>query len=190
MSKRILLTLILFFLITTIKSEDEEATMDEGEEMDDYVYDNYDGEQYFKEIVKEYLERNNLWQNDKLIQPDELKKIFLDIIADGEEDSEPRFKEAFDKLADFFIDKYYKEKKEIRGKDVYDLIGITEKMANDYNKKNEKIKTEEIYSDNIQNNIKKENIKIYKEESSLNLLCILLSIIFIIIIFILYKIFH
>ena len=126
MSKRILLTLILFFLITTIKSEDEEATMDEGEEMDDYVYDNYDGEQYFKEIVKEYLERNNLWQNDKLIQPDELKKIFLDIIADGEEDSEPRFKEAFDKLADFFIDKYYKEKKEIRGKDVYDLIGITE----------------------------------------------------------------
>ena len=67
---------------------------------------------------------------------------------------------------------------------------ITEKMANDYNKKNEKIKTEEIYSDNIQNNIKKENIKIYKEESSLNLLCILLSIIFIIIIFILYKIFH
>ena len=67
---------------------------------------------------------------------------------------------------------------------------ITEKMANDYNKKNEKIKAEEIYSDNIQNNIKKENIKIYKEESSLNLLCILLSIIFIIIIFILYKIFH
>ena len=67
---------------------------------------------------------------------------------------------------------------------------ITEKMANDYNEKNEKIKTEEIYSDNIQNNIKKENIKIYKEESSLNLLCILLSIIFIIIIFILYKIFH
>ena len=67
---------------------------------------------------------------------------------------------------------------------------ITEKMANDYNKKNEKIKTEEIYSDNIQNNIKKENIKIHKEESSLNLLCILLSIIFIIIIFILYKIFH
>ena len=67
---------------------------------------------------------------------------------------------------------------------------VTEKMANDYNKKNEKIKTEEIYSDNIQNNIKKENIKIHKEESSLNLLCILLSIIFIIIIFILYKIFH
>ena len=67
---------------------------------------------------------------------------------------------------------------------------ITEKMANDYNKKNEKIKTEEIYSDNIQNNIKKESVKIYKEESSLNLLCILLSIIFIIIIFILYKIFH
>ena len=29
-------------------------------------------------------------------------------------------------MADFFIDKYYKDKKEIRGKDIYDLIGITE----------------------------------------------------------------
>ena len=126
MSHNIFLISIIIYLISLIKSEDEEATTDEGEEMDDYVYDNYDGEQYFKEIVKEYLERNNLWQNDKLIQPDELKKIFLDIITDGEESSEPRFKEAFDKLADFYIDKYYKERKEIRGKDIYDLLGITE----------------------------------------------------------------
>ena len=124
MSHNIFLILIIIYLISLIKSE--KSTLDEEELDDDYVYDNYDGEQYFKEIVKEYLERNNSRQNDKLIQPDELKKIFLDIIADGEEDSEPRFKEAFDKLADFFIDKYYKEKKVIRGKDVYDLIGITE----------------------------------------------------------------
>ena len=98
----------------------------EDESMEDYTYDNYDGEQYFKEIVKEYLEEKKLWKSDKLIQPSELRKIFLDIITDGEESSDPKFKEAFEKLADFFIDKYYKDKKEIRGKDIYDLIGITE----------------------------------------------------------------
>lgn len=124
MSHNIFLILIIIYLISLIKSE--KSTLDEEELDDDYVYDNYDGEQYFKEIVKEYLEDNDLWKSDELIQPDELRKIFLDIITDGEESSEPRFKEAFDKLADFYIDKYYKERKEIRGKDIYDLLGITE----------------------------------------------------------------
>ena len=124
MSHNIFLILIIIYLISLIKSE--KSTLDEEELDDDYVYNNYDGEQYFKEIVKEYLEDNDLWKSDELIQPDELRKIFLDIITDGEESSEPRFKEAFDKLADFYIDKYYKERKEIRGKDIYDLLGITE----------------------------------------------------------------
>ena len=98
----------------------------EDKSIEDYTYDNYDGEQYFKEIVKEYLEEKKLWKSDKLIQPSELRKIFLDIITDGEESSDPKFKEAFEKLADFFIDKYYKEKKEIKGKDLYELININE----------------------------------------------------------------
>ena len=124
MSHNILLVLIILYLITLIKSED--LTLDEEELDDDYVYDNYDSEKYFKELVKEYLEDNDLWKSDELIQPDELRKIFLDIITDGEESSEPSFKEALDKLADFYMDKYYKERKEIRGKDVYDLLDITE----------------------------------------------------------------
>ena len=124
MSHNILLVLIILHLITLIKSED--LTLDEEELDDDYVYDNYDSEKYFKELVKEYLEDNDLWKSDELIQPDELRKIFLDIITDGEESSEPSFKEALDKLADFYMDKYYKERKEIRGKDIYDLLGITE----------------------------------------------------------------
>ena len=119
-----ILVLIILYLITLIKSED--LTLDEEELDDDYVYDNYDSEKYFKELVKEYLEDNDLWKSDELIQPDELRKIFLDIITDGEESSEPSFKEALDKLADFYMDKYYKERKEIRGKDVYDLLDITE----------------------------------------------------------------
>ena len=124
MSYRIILTLIILYLITIIKNED--LTLDEEEDYDDYIYDNYDGEQYFKEMVKEYLEDNDLWKSNELIQPNELRKIFLDIITDGEESNDPKYKEAFEKLADFYIDKYYKERKEIRGKDVYDLFDISE----------------------------------------------------------------
>ena len=94
--------------------------------MEDYVYDNYDGEQYFKEIVMDYLKDKKLWNSDKLVKPEELREIFLDIVTDGEQYQDNKFKETFEKLADFFINKYYKEKKEIRGKDIYDLIGITE----------------------------------------------------------------
>ena len=122
MTKNLFLIIIIIYTISLILCQNST----EDESMEDYTYDNYDGEQYFKEIVKEYLEEKKLWNSDKLIQPDELRKIFFDIITDGEESSDPKFKEAFAKLADFFIDKYYKEKKEIRGKDVYDLIGITE----------------------------------------------------------------
>ena len=122
MTKNLFLIIIIIYTFSLILCQNST----EDENMEDYTYDNYDGEQYFKEIVKEYLEEKNLWKSDKLIQPDELRKIFFDIITDGEESSDPKFKEAFEKLADFFIDKYYKEKKEIRGKDIYDLIGITE----------------------------------------------------------------
>ena len=122
MTKNLFLIIIIIYTISLILCQNSK----EDESMEDYTYDNYDGEQYFKEIVKEYLEEKKLWNSDKLIQPDELRKIFFDIITDGEESSDPKFKEAFAKLADFFIDKYYKEKKEIRGRDVYDLIGITE----------------------------------------------------------------
>ena len=122
MTKNLFLIIIIIYTISLILCQNST----EDESMEDYTYDNYDGEQYFKEIVKEYLEEKKLWNSDKLIQPDELRKIFFDIITDGEESSDPKFKEAFAKLADFFIDKYYKEKKEIRGRDVYDLIGITE----------------------------------------------------------------
>ena len=122
MTKNLFLIIIIIYTFSLILCQNST----EDENMEDYTYDNYDGEQYFKEIVKEYLEEKNLWKSDKLIQPDELRKIFFDIITDGEESSDHKFKEAFEKLADFFIDKYYKEKKEIRGKDIYDLIGITE----------------------------------------------------------------
>ena len=122
MSKKFIFLTIFFSFFSLILSQD----IQEEEISEDFYYDNYDGEQYFKEIVKDYLIEKNLWKSEKLIQPEELRKIFIDIIMDGEDYKNGKLKDAFDKLVDYFIDKYYKDKKEIRGKDIYDLIGVTE----------------------------------------------------------------
>ena len=122
MSKKLILIFFFIIIFSLIKC----GNLTEEENMEDYVYDNYDGEQYFKEIVMDYLKDKKLWNSDKLVKPEELREIFLDIVTDGEQYHNNKFKETFEKLADFFINKYYTEKKEIRGKDIYDLIGITE----------------------------------------------------------------
>ena len=93
---------------------------------DDLIYDNYDEDQYFKELIKDYLVEKNLWESDKLIKPDEIRKIFIDIINEGKEYKNQKLKNAFEEVINYFIDKYYKEKKEIKGKDLYELININE----------------------------------------------------------------
>ena len=89
------------------------------------IYEKYDEKQYFKELVKNYLIEKNLWESDKLIQPDEIRKLFIDIINEGEY-MDNKLKNVFDKVINYFIEKYYKEKKDIKGKDLYDLININE----------------------------------------------------------------
>ena len=89
------------------------------------IYEKYDEEQYFKELVKNYLIEKNLWESDKLIQPDEIRKLFIDVINEGEY-MDNKLKNVFDKVINYFIEKYYKEKKDIKGKDLYDLININE----------------------------------------------------------------
>ena len=113
MIKNIFILIILLSFLSLLKA-------------DDLIYDDYDEDQYFKELIKEYLLEKNLWENDKLINPDEIRKIFIDIINEGEEDKNNKLKNAFDEVINYFIDKYYKEKKEIKGKDLYELININE----------------------------------------------------------------
>ena len=121
MSKNwIILPFFLYFFYSVL------AENTQNEDYEDFSYDNYDGDQYFKEIVKDYLIEKKLWKSDKLIQPEELRTIFMDIIMDGEEYKENKLKETFEKLADYFINKYYEDKKTIRGKDIYDLIEMSE----------------------------------------------------------------
>ena len=113
MLKNLFLLIVLLSFLSLLKA-------------DDLIYDNYDEDQYFKELIKDYLVEKNLWESDKLIKPDEIRKIFIDIINEGEEYKNNKLKNAFDEVINYFIDKYYKEKKEIKGKDLYELININE----------------------------------------------------------------
>ena len=90
-----------------------------------YDYDYNEGTKQFKESLKQYLTENNLLNSEKIIERDEMKKILFDILTEKDAEFIPDFlQEILEILTKHFIDKYYKEKKIIRGKDLYDLIDI------------------------------------------------------------------
>ena len=111
---------IILFLILLISKAEEE--IDENSDYDDGY-----GVDYFKESVKQYLLDRNLFDSEELVQPEEMKKIFLEIITEGDyESSTEYFGGIFNELADFFVNSYYINKKEIKGKEIYDLIDINQ----------------------------------------------------------------
>ncbi len=118
--------LFIFFLIVSVcKCEEENYEEIEEEEMIDDLYDSYDDVAEFKKSLKEYLVKNNLFDSDKLIERKEMEKIFLDVILNRSLEGIPDYlKEIIDYLTKHFLDKYYKKKKEIKGKDIYELIDI------------------------------------------------------------------
>ena len=96
----------------------------------DEIIKNYDlkYEESLRKFLKNYLIENNLLTNDRLIEPDEMKKIFFEIMLEGGnvEEIDDYTKYIYEELTRIFINKYYKRKKIIRGKDIYDLIDINE----------------------------------------------------------------
>ena len=119
MIKPIIIFIIFIFLISIDKCDDEE---DSG-----YLIDNTKEIERFKKSLKEYLIKNELFESEKIIEKDEMKKIFFDIILVKPVTFIPEYlQEMLEYLSNFFIEKYYKNKKEIRGKEVYDLIDIVE----------------------------------------------------------------
>ena len=111
--------IILFSILLISKAEEE---IDENSDYDDGY-----GVDYFKESVKQYLVDRNLFDSEELVQPEEMKKIFLEIITEGDyESSTEYFGGIFNELADFFVNSYYINKKEIKGKEIYDLIDINQ----------------------------------------------------------------
>ena len=96
----------------------------------DELIENYDKkyEESLKNYLKKYLIENNLFESDKIIKPEEFKKIFIKMMLEGSsiDEVDDYTREITKELANIFIEKYYKKKKEIRGKDIYDLININD----------------------------------------------------------------
>ena len=117
----IILILILLSKISSKKKKQQQQ--------DDYDDDEEEEDGYapFRKTLRKYLKKNKLYKSSRLVERNELKRIFLDVVGDGGVEGTPkRVKEVFDKLADFFVDKYYNDKKEIKGKEVYKLFDFSE----------------------------------------------------------------
>ena len=130
MIKKYIFLLIIYSLIFVVKTniEDEINFPDFSEEGFDYNFNEED--HYFKSSLKEYLVENKLFESERVIEPDELKKIFLDVITDdGPENSPENMRKSLYELAEYFVERYYNEKKQIRGKDIYDLFDINDISA-------------------------------------------------------------
>ena len=109
--------------LTEQKPEGEPQVGPDSDDENNY-YDE-DGDQYFRESLKQYLVERNLFESDQLIQPEEMKKIFLEVLTEGDaESSAEYFGGIFIELADHFVNEYYRERKEIRGKDIFNLIDM------------------------------------------------------------------
>ena len=123
----ILLIFIIFLSISLIKSKTN---------LIDDALDDYDikYEEYLKKFFLNYLNNNNLISSDKLITENEMKKIIVDIMLEGLSPSEieENILMLYKELADIFIEKYYKEKKDIKGKDLINIINIKELMQKYY----------------------------------------------------------
>ena len=103
--------IILLSIIFITKQEEESGKNDEE----------------FQKYLKQYLIDKNLFDSEEPVKPEEMKKIFMDIITEGEYESNKEFYEGiFNELADYFVNSYYVNRKEIKGKQIYDLIDINQ----------------------------------------------------------------
>ena len=115
--------LILFSIIFIVKTEED------PKESENYDYDYDDGysNDYFKETLKQYLIERKLFDSEEPVKPEEMKKIFLEVITEGDaESSAEYFGGIFNELADYFVNSYYVNRKEIKGKQIYDLIDLNQ----------------------------------------------------------------
>ena len=116
--------ILLLILLSKISSKKKKQ-----QQQDDYDDDEEEEDGYapFRKTLRKYLKQNKLYKSSRLVERNELKRIFLDVVGDGGVEGTPkRVIEVFDKLADFFVDKYYNDKKEIKGKEVYKLFDFSE----------------------------------------------------------------
>ena len=117
---KFILFFILFNLIISTKVEEEEE--------DDFNADSYDQMNdvaEFQDGLRDYLIKNNLWESDRIIEREEMNKIFIEIILEkGMEGVPEGLRGIVEECRRYFVTKYYKKKKVIRGKDIFGLIDI------------------------------------------------------------------
>ena len=112
--------IIILLNITLSKCEE----IPEGEDNNNDYDDGY-SEDYFKESLKKYLVERNLFESEEPVSKEQMKKIFLEVITEGDyESSSEYFSGIFNELADYFVDSYFVNRKEIKGKEIYNLINI------------------------------------------------------------------
>ena len=136
--------------------------------IDDYLDDiDIKYEEYLKKFFLNYLKNNNLISSEQFIQKNEMKKIIVDILLEGtsSSDIEENTLMAYNELADIFIEKYYKEKKFIKGKDLINIINIKELIQKYYELNGES----PIYDDDYIFNDENLNIEDNNDNNGLDL---------------------
>jgi len=96
----------------------------------DDVLDDYDikYEEYLRNNLMEYLKEKGYINSEDLISQEDMKKIIVDLMLEGispEEISENTM-QTYIELSNVLTKKYYKESKEIKGKDLKKIINIKE----------------------------------------------------------------
>ena len=148
----IIIFLSLIFLSKTQEDDQQDSSEDNNWEGNNFDYEDFDSEAYFKNSLKEYLVEKKLFDSERAIPRDEMKKIFADVIFDGEPEGDTEYmSEIFKQLTEYFINTYYTNRKSIKGKELYDLIDIKQIS----NKFEEMIGPQKYYNgneDNIEEN--------------------------------------
>ena len=137
MDKKLILVICLISLLILSKCN-ETKEKDKEEEEDNDAIPEFNRYEYFNNSLREYLVENKLLNSERVIKPKEMKTKILEIMEHTDPDGYYDFYEIFNKLTKYFVDRFYKQKKEIRGKDIFDLIKIdeiTEKFESIFNSK-------------------------------------------------------
>ena len=151
----LILSLILAFKFSECKKKKFNEKLFEDKDNEEFIN--------FKTALKEYLEVKDLYNSDRIIEPSEMKRIFFDVINEGDSDNTPVYlRKIFGELTEYFVKKYYNENKEIRGKDIYNLFDINEitkkfediaiqnnPLFNNYNKEDDDLDNKDFSVDDL-----------------------------------------
>ena len=94
MKKNLILVILFLYLVFLTKSQEDDQqdiSEDNNLEGNSFDYDDFDSDAYFKNSLKEYLVEKKLFESERAIPRDEMRKIFVDVVFDGEPQGGPEF---------------------------------------------------------------------------------------------------